>query len=76
MIGTIATGFPGMNVISAATEPFVYRAALFALVLAGTAGVTLLSIARSKRLADFIDALSDERINWREKWLVLVRKAP
>jgi hypothetical protein len=75
MIGTIATGFLGMNVISAASEPFLYRVALFVFVLAATAGVTLLSIARSKRLADFIDALSDERIGWREKWLVLVRKA-
>jgi hypothetical protein len=74
MIGTIATGFLGMNVISAATEPFLYRAGLFVFVLAATAGVTLLSIARSKRLADFIDALSDERVTWREKWLVLVRK--
>jgi hypothetical protein len=75
MIGTIATGFLGMNVISAATEPFLYRAGLFVFVLVGTAGVTLLSIARSKRLADFIDALSDERISWREKWLVLIRRA-
>jgi hypothetical protein len=41
-----------------------------------TAGVTLLSIARSKRLADFIDAVSDERIGWREKWLVLIRRVP
>ena len=72
MIGTIATGFLGMNVISAATEPFLYRAGLFVFVLVATAGVTLLSIARSKRLADFIDALSDERIGWRDKWVVLV----
>jgi len=71
MIGTIATGFLGMNVISASSEPFVYRAGLFVFVLLATAGVTVLSIARSKRLADFIDALSDERIRWREKWLVL-----
>jgi Mg2+ and Co2+ transporter CorA len=76
MIGTIATGFLGMNVISAATEPFVYRAGLFVFVLVATAGVTLLSIARSKRLADFIDAVSDERIGWREKWLVLIRRVP
>ena len=75
MIGTIATGFLGMNVISAATEPFIYRAGLFVFVLVATAGVTLLSIARSKRLADFIDALSDERVSWREKWHVLVRRA-
>jgi len=75
MIGTIATGFLGMNVISAASEPFLYRVGLFVFVLAATAGVTLLSIARSKRLADFIDALSDERIGWREKWLVLIRRA-
>jgi len=35
--------------------------------------LTLFTIAKSKRLADFLDALSDERVRWRDKWRVLVR---
>jgi hypothetical protein len=42
--------------------------------LAATGLVTVFTIARSKRLADFLDALSDDRRGWREKWLVLVGK--
>jgi hypothetical protein len=29
--------------------------------------LTLFTVAKSKRLADFLDALSDERIGWRDK---------
>jgi hypothetical protein len=67
MIGTIATGFIGMNVIAAADEPLIWRMAFFAAVLVVTGGLTLFTVAKSKRLADFLDALSDERIGWRDK---------
>jgi hypothetical protein len=68
MIGTIATGFIGMNIIAAADEPFLWRAAFFGFVLVLTAVLTALTVAKSKRLADFLDVLSDERIGWRDKW--------
>jgi hypothetical protein len=71
MIGTIATGFIGMNVIAAADEPLFWRAAFFTFVLATTAVLTAFTVAKSKRLADFLDALSDERIGWRDKWQAL-----
>jgi hypothetical protein len=71
MIGTIATGFIGMNVIAAADEPLLWRIAFFAGVLLVTGGLTLFTIAKSKRLADFLDALSDDRIGWRDKWRAL-----
>jgi hypothetical protein len=35
--------------------------------------LTLFTVAKSKRLADFLDALSDERIGWRDKWRSLRR---
>jgi len=73
MIGTIATGFIGMNIIAAADEPFVVRYGFFLFVLATTTGLTLVTIAKSKRLADFLDALSDDRVRWRDKWQVLRR---
>jgi DNA-binding ferritin-like protein (Dps family) len=28
---------------------------------------------KSKRLADFLDALSDERVTWRDKWRSFVQ---
>jgi hypothetical protein len=71
MIGTIATGFLGMNLIAAADQPLFARAAFFLVVLVLTAAVTLFTVARSKRLADCLDALSDDRVSWREKWQVL-----
>jgi hypothetical protein len=76
MIGTIATGFLGMNVIAEADKPLWWRASLFVFTLVATGAVTLFTIVRSKRLADFLDALSDDRLSWREKYLVLVGKAP
>jgi hypothetical protein len=71
MIGTIATGFIGMNVIAAADEPLTWRIAFFAAVLVGTGALTLFTVAKSKRLADFLDALSDDRVGWRDKWRTL-----
>jgi Mg2+ and Co2+ transporter CorA len=76
MIGTIATGFIGMNVIAAADEPLIWRIAFFSAVLVVTGGLTLFTVAKSKRLADFLDALSDERIGWRDKWRTLGKPKP
>ena len=70
LIGTIVTGFLGMNLLAEAEQPFARRTVLFLLVLAATGAVTTLTIVKSKRLADFIDALSDERITWTNKWRV------
>ena len=74
MIGTIATGFIGMNVIAAAGEPLAWRIAFFAAVLLVTGGLTLFTVAKSKRLADFLDALSDERLGWRDKLRALEQR--
>ena len=73
LIGTVATGFLGMNLLSESQEPFAWRLVLFLLVLAGTGTVTLYSVVKSKVLADFLDALSDERVSWPNKWRVLRR---
>jgi Mg2+ and Co2+ transporter CorA len=73
LIGTVVTGFLGMNLLSEADEPLAWRAALFVVTLALTGAVTLLTVVKSKVLADFLDALSDERIGWRDKWRSLRR---
>ena len=73
LIGTVATGFLGMNLISESERPLAWRIFAFVLILAATAAVTIVTIVKSKRLADFLDALSDERISWREKWRAFLR---
>jgi hypothetical protein len=73
LIGTVATGFLGMNLIAAADEPLARRVLGFVLVLAATGAATLYTVAKSKALADFLDSLSDERVGWREKWRRLGR---
>ena len=71
LIGTVATGFLGMNLLAEAEEPFWWRAVLFLLILGATGGMTVYTVVKSKVLADFLDALSDERVSWPDKWRVL-----
>jgi hypothetical protein len=73
LIGTVTTGFLGMNLLAAADEPLVWRLLLFVVVLVATGAVTALAVVKSKVLADFLDALSDERLSWPQKWRVLTR---
>jgi hypothetical protein len=62
LIGTISTGFLGMNLVAAADRPLGTKLAYFGLVLVPTIALTAYSIVKSKRLADFLEALSDERL--------------
>jgi hypothetical protein len=71
LIGTIGTGFLGMNLLAEANASLTRRIVLFTLVLAITAVMTSYTIIKSKRLADFLDALSDERVTWSGKLRVL-----
>jgi Mg2+ and Co2+ transporter CorA len=44
LIGTVATGFLGMNLIAEAGEPLAYRILLFLVVLALTGAITIYSV--------------------------------
>jgi hypothetical protein len=62
LIGTITTGYFGMNLMAEADAPLLRKVVYFTL---GTAAATVLTgwvVARSKRLSDFLEALSDERL--------------
>ena len=72
LIGTVATGFLGMNLLAAADEPLWQRAAGFVLVLVLAVALTFYTIIKSKRLSDFLDAVSDERLSARQKWAALM----
>lgn len=62
LIGTVTTGFLGMNLMAEADSSLGRRLAIFATVFVVTTVVTVYTMVRSKRLSDFLDALSDERL--------------
>ncbi len=72
LIGTISTGFLGMNLIAAAESHSLLKLAYFAVVLVPTIALTAYSIVKSRRLADFLEALADERLSARRKLGALV----
>ncbi|MFA5941536.1 MAG: hypothetical protein WC809_19480 [Sinimarinibacterium sp.] len=79
LIGTIATGFLGMNLFAAAETSAARKLAYFGLVFVPVLGLTLYTIVKSKRLSDFLDALSDERLPLKAKFgafAAVWRKSP
>jgi membrane protein YqaA with SNARE-associated domain len=73
LIGTIATGVLGMNVFDFSAQGAVAKLLLFLLVLGATMVIAALTVAKSKRLADFLDELSDERVAWKSRISTLRR---
>lgn len=71
LIGTVATGFLGMNLIAEADASWLRKIAYFAVVFIPTTFLTFYTIAKSKRLSDFLDALSDERLTFGQKMRAL-----
>lgn len=63
LIGTVTTGFLGMNLLAEADSPMSRRIWLFSLVFVLTTALTVYTMVKSKRLSDFLDALSDERLS-------------
>jgi Mg2+ and Co2+ transporter CorA len=64
LIGTITTGFLGMNLIAEADAPMGRRLGIFAVVFIVTLLLTAYTINKSKGLSDFLDALSDDRMSF------------
>jgi hypothetical protein len=79
LIGTVATGFLGMNLIALADASMLEKIGYFRIVLIPTTVITFYTIVKSKRLSDFLEALSDERLPAKAKFGTLMdvwRKAP
>src|SRR5262245_55135372 len=68
LIGTIASGLLGMNIIDEAARPAGVRLVIFLIFLGFTVALTVATVAQSKRLADMLDVLSDSRLTWGSKW--------
>jgi hypothetical protein len=67
LIGTVTTGFLGMNLLAEADASPLRKILYFAAVLVPTIILTFYTMGKSKRLSDFLDALSDERLtSWQK----------
>ncbi|MBB4013370.1 hypothetical protein [Niveibacterium umoris] len=73
LIGSVSTGFLGMNLIAEAEAPLLHRINYFVVVVLASALLTFFAIAKSKRLSDFLEDLSDESLPLRKKVVALFR---
>jgi hypothetical protein len=71
LIGTVVTGFLGMNLFADAEKPPGVKLVYLLLVLVPTIGLTFYTVSRSKPLSDFLEALSDERLSTSQKFRAL-----
>lgn len=62
LIGTVSTGFLGMNLLDWASLPIWQKVLLFLAVFGPAMLLTLYTVQKSARLSEFLDALSDEAI--------------
>jgi hypothetical protein len=67
MVGTVVTGFLGMNLFSHSELSTLWKTIIFVLVFLPTTFLALYTVIISRRLANFMEALSSEGLTWREK---------
>jgi hypothetical protein len=63
LIGTVTTGFLGMNLFSESDAPWATKTLVFLIVFLPTIALTMYTMVKSKRLSDFLDVVSDERVS-------------
>jgi hypothetical protein len=62
LMGTVTTGFLGMNLFSESEASWLTKTIVFLLVFVPTLALTMYTMVKSKRLSDFLDVVSDERV--------------
>ncbi|MEI7610269.1 MAG: hypothetical protein WCJ64_23060, partial [Rhodospirillaceae bacterium] len=62
LIGSVATGLLGMNLLAAADAPFATKVWLFLGAVVPTSLAVFYTVMISKRLSDMLESLSDERL--------------
>ena len=67
LIGTVTTGFLGMNLLAWAEQPVEWRIAAFMIVLVATTAMVAYAVIRSRRLSEFLDALADDDLTYWQK---------
>jgi hypothetical protein len=72
LIGTVTTGFIGMNLIGLTEIPLIEKVIFFLIVFVPTTFLTFYTIVKSRRLSDLLDVLSDEKVSARDKFKALL----
>ncbi|HPU54400.1 MAG TPA: CorA family divalent cation transporter, partial [Burkholderiaceae bacterium] len=73
LIGTIVTGFLGMNLIDESDKPLAVKMAIFVAVLVPSIVLTLLAVYKSNALSEVLDTLGNSRLGRRERLAMLRR---
>jgi len=73
LIGTVVTGFLGMNLLAEADASLITKLGYFVAVLLVASALTLFTVAKSKPLSDFLEALSDSHVGTRAAFASLRR---
>jgi hypothetical protein len=68
MVGTVATGFLGMNLYAHAEMATFDKFLIFLAVFVPTILLGVYTVMISRRLANFMEALSSEGLTWKEKF--------
>jgi len=76
IIGTVATGFLGMNLFALADRPGAERALYFMLALLGVLAVLMVAVMQSRQLSEVMDTLSDDQLPVRERLRGLFGRRP
>lgn len=76
IIGTVTTGFLGMNLFALAEQPASERLAYFLASLAGVSVVLVLALVLSRQLSEMMDVLSNDRLSIRGRLRELLRRPP
>jgi hypothetical protein len=63
MIGTVVTGIFGMNLFGFSDMPLAWQLVILPLTIGAVTALLFYTLAKSKGLADFLDAVSDERLS-------------
>jgi hypothetical protein len=71
LVGTVVTGFLGMNLIAEADAPLSVRLTYFFVTTLITSLLVLLAILKSKQLSDVMDVLSDDQKSLRTRLAML-----
>jgi hypothetical protein len=62
-----------MNIFDETNDPAWLKLLILAGVLVPSVLLVIYAVTKSKALSDFLEALSDERLGWRDKFGVLFR---
>jgi len=71
LIATVTTGYFGMNIIPFGEGTIQERIVHGVVATSVFIGLVLFAVSRSKRLSDFLEAMSDEKLSFTEKFRAL-----